>query len=62
MCRQLVLLAQRTDPKLIITARTLPEYNYSTKILQRNGFRLLGNVWDKEDGDVWEWLYDKDGK
>ena len=62
ICRQLVLLAQRTDPKLIITARTLPEYNYSTKILQRNGFRLLGNVWDKEDGDVWEWLYDKDDK
>jgi hypothetical protein len=57
-----VLLAQRTDPKLIITARTLVEHNYSTKILQRNGFRLLGNVWDKEDGDVWEWLYDKDGK
>ena len=57
ICRELVLLAQRIDPTLIISARTIPEPNYSTRILKKNGFQLQGNVWDKEDGDVWEWVY-----
>ena len=59
ICRQLILLAQRTDLNVIITARTLPEENYSTKILTKNGFRYLGMAWDKDEGDVWEWLLDK---
>ena len=57
ICKELVDLALKTDPSVIITARTLPEANYSTKILERNGFKLLGNVWDKDDGNVWEWEY-----
>ncbi|GAB4018701.1 GNAT family N-acetyltransferase [Spirosoma koreense] len=57
ICRQLVLLARQTDPNVTITARTLPEENYSTHILTKNGFVLLGTVWDDEDGDVWEWEY-----
>jgi RimJ/RimL family protein N-acetyltransferase len=57
ICKQLVGLALRTDPLVTITARTLPEKNFSTKILEKNGFKLLGIVWDKEDGDVWEWEY-----
>ena len=59
ICKQLVTLALKTDPSLIITARTFPENNYSTKILEKNGFKLLGMVWDKDDGDVWEWEYSK---
>ena len=57
ICRELVLLAQRIDPTLIITARTLPEPNYSNRILQKNGFHFQGNVWDQDDGEVWEWVY-----
>lgn len=57
MCRQLDLLAIRTDPHIRITARTLPEENASTSILKKNGFILLGTVWDDEDGNVWEWEY-----
>ena len=57
ICHHLVLLARRTDASVVITARTLPEHNYSTKILQKNNFKLIGNVWDKDDGDVWEWEY-----
>lgn len=57
ICRQLVLLAKQTDPSVRITARTLPEPNFSTRILQKNGFHLLGIVNDPEDGDVWEWEY-----
>ncbi|MBI1225485.1 MAG: GNAT family N-acetyltransferase [Bacteroidetes bacterium] len=57
ICRQLVLLAQQTDPSVRITARTLPEQNYSTRILEKNGFVLLGTVQDPDDGAVWEWEY-----
>ncbi len=59
ICRQLVHIAIMTDPGLIITARTLPYNNYSNRILEKNNFRLLGTVFDKDDGDVWEWLYDR---
>ena len=61
MCRQLVLVALATDPSVRILARTLPEENYSAKILRKNGFDLLGTVWDDEDENVWEWEYIKTG-
>jgi len=57
ICRQLVLLSLKTDPEIKITARTLPEENASTRILKKNGFILIGPVWDEEDGNVWEWEY-----
>ena len=57
ICRQLIDLSLATDPSVRITARTLPENNYSTKILRKNNFILLGTVNDPEDGDVWEWEY-----
>ena len=59
ICKQLVVLAVKTDPSIIITARTLAENNYSTKILEKNNFKFLGPVWDKDDGSVWEWVYSK---
>jgi RimJ/RimL family protein N-acetyltransferase len=57
ICRKLVQISLETDPSVIITARTLPENNYSAKILRKNNFALLGPVWDDEDGEVWEWVY-----
>ncbi|MFN8354517.1 MAG: GNAT family protein [Spirosomataceae bacterium] len=57
ICRALVELSLRTDPSVRVTARTLPELNFSARLLQKNGFVLLGTVWDDEDGDVWEWEY-----
>jgi len=53
----LVKTALQTDPLVTITARTLPAENYSTRILRKNNFKLLGMVTDEEDGDVWEWEY-----
>jgi len=55
----LIELALKTDPSVIITARTLPEENYSAKILRKNNFKLLGTIMDGEDGEVWEWEYQK---
>jgi len=57
ICRALTQLALTTDPGVRVTARTLPEENYSSRILGKNGFTLLGNVIDKDDGEVWEWEF-----
>ena len=57
ICKQLVELSLITDSSVRITARTLPEKSYSTRILEKNNFVLLGFVTDPEDGEVWEWEY-----
>ncbi|MGZ3920277.1 MAG: GNAT family N-acetyltransferase [Bacteroidia bacterium] len=55
-CRSLIEIARRENPSLIIKAKTAPENNASTKILQRNGFVYSGIVQDHEIGDAWEWV------
>ena len=55
ICRQLVDLALKTEPSVRITARTLPENNFSTGVLKKNSFIFIGPVIDPEDGLVWEW-------
>jgi [ribosomal protein S5]-alanine N-acetyltransferase len=57
ICEKLVELSVKTDPSVRITARTLPERNYSTRILEKNNFTCLGVVEDADDGLVWEWEY-----
>jgi RimJ/RimL family protein N-acetyltransferase len=59
ICKLLVELSLKTDPSAMITARTLPQNNFSTRILEKNGFIFSGTVNDPEDGDVWEWVYPK---
>jgi RimJ/RimL family protein N-acetyltransferase len=59
ICKILVDLSLQTDPSLRITARTLAENNFSTKILKKNRFKFLGDVYDPEDGNLWEWEYQK---
>jgi [ribosomal protein S5]-alanine N-acetyltransferase len=59
ICKILVDLTIHTDPTIRITARTLPENNFSTKILTKNGFINIGTVIDPEDGELWEWEFQK---
>lgn len=59
ICRQLVNLSLQTDPSVIITARTLPEENFSVKLLKKNDFVFSGTVIDPEDGEVWEWTFER---
>ncbi|MCB9232005.1 MAG: GNAT family N-acetyltransferase [Bacteroidia bacterium] len=54
-CRELVQIAQKSDPQLLITAKTAPEHNASTQILQKNGFAFARIVQDHEIGDAWLW-------
>jgi len=57
ICKSLVQLALQSDPDIRILARTLPEENPSANILRSNGFQYIGEIWDIEDGYVWEWEY-----
>lgn len=55
IAQELVALAIRHDPRLIVFAQTLPEENASVTVLKRLGFRYVGIVEHPEDGSVWEW-------
>ena len=57
-CKELILIANQSDPTVIITAKTAPESNASTKILNNFGFRFSGIVQDEEIGDAWLWILD----
>ena len=56
MATQLLEIAIAQGIKAV-TARTLPEYNASTSILQKLNFVFAGVVQDPEHGEVWEWAY-----
>jgi RimJ/RimL family protein N-acetyltransferase len=54
----LIVLA-RNDPRVrLIRAHTLPQRNASCRVLEKNGFRMSGEVVDPEDGLVWRWERD----
>ena len=59
ICKGLITIAKATDPDIIITAKTAPENNASTKILQNNRFTFTEIVKDDEIGDAWLWTLDK---
>lgn len=44
------------DPKVSsILAHTLREENPSTRILKKNGFEKVEEIYDPEDGFIWKW-------
>ena len=51
----LIRIARNADPALVITAKTAPEANASTRILEKHGFVRAGIVQDHEIGDAWRW-------
>lgn len=57
MTRELVALARRAQPAVIIAAQTLPEKSASTAILEKNGFVLVCELEHPVDGVVWEWRH-----
>ena len=59
-CRQLIAIAKAEDPSIRIIAKTAPEKNASTTILERCGFAFSGVVQDHEIGDAWEWTLQTD--
>lgn len=55
VCKQLIEIAKLTDPNITITAKTAPEKNNSTRILEKNGFVFTEIVQDEEIGDAYLW-------
>ena len=58
MARELMALAVASAPGITVTAQTLRERGASSRILEKLGFRLRGDVTHPEDGEVWEWEYE----
>ena len=56
-CKELLRIAYQTDSGLTITAKTAPEHNASTKILEKNNFVFTEIVQDEEIGDAWLWVH-----
>lgn len=58
-CSELIKISHQTDPSVTITAKTAPEHNASTKILEKNNFVFSEIVQDDEIGDAWLWVHKK---
>lgn len=54
--RALVEIARTASPQIEIFAKTLPQRNASTRILERLGFDQIGTTEDHEIGTAWAWL------
>lgn len=54
-CQELIKIAKKENEKIKIIAKTAPEHNASTKILEKNNFIYSEIVQDEEIGDAWLW-------
>lgn len=59
MARSLITIAAESDLSVSIIAHTLPEVNASNHILKKLGFVFVGEVNHPEDGNIWEWRYER---
>jgi [ribosomal protein S5]-alanine N-acetyltransferase len=55
MATKLVVLAGRSATVRRVIAHTLPETSASTRVLEKVGMTLVGEVMDPHDGRVWRW-------
>jgi RimJ/RimL family protein N-acetyltransferase len=55
-CKALLQIARAADPQVKVMAKTAPEHNASTHILEKNGFVFTKVVQDEEIGDAWLWV------
>jgi RimJ/RimL family protein N-acetyltransferase len=55
MGHELVAIARRHSPEILVTAQTLPDRNASHSVLEKLGFRHVATLEHHEDGIVWEW-------
>ncbi len=58
-CKELISIAKKEDPTITVTAKTAPENNASTRILQKNGFNYTKVVQDEEIEGAWLWTLPK---
>ena len=56
-CKELLKIAKETDQTVSVIAKTAPEKNASTRILENNNFTFTEIVQDEEIGDAWLWTH-----
>ena len=56
MARRLIALAEGAIEVRQVIAHTRPERGASTRVLEKAGMVLVGEVEDPEDGRVWRWV------
>ena len=59
MAEKLIAIAAASPEVCRVIAHTSPEPNASTRILEKVGMKLVGEVNDPEDGRVWRWEVEK---
>ena len=42
-----------------VDAHTLGQNNPSTRVLQKTGFRKIGEIEDPDDGPIWQWRLER---
>jgi len=57
MARELVAIAQRHEPGVVVAAQTLPERNASHRVLEKLGFEVVETIDHPDDGMVLEWQF-----
>ena len=55
-CKEIIKISKNADPNVTIIAKTTPEHNASTRILENNNFIFTEIVQDEEIGDAWLWI------
>lgn len=55
-CEALIAIAKEEIPNITVGAKTVPEHNASTCILEKNGFAFSKVVQDDDIGDAWLWV------
>ena len=55
MCRLLSEMSQQNSPETTVMARTLPDNDFSNRVLIKNGFTNVGTVKDEDDLLVYQW-------
>lgn len=55
-CAALISIVKKENPNIKVIAKTAPEHNASTKILEKNGFVYSKIVEDDDIGDAWLWI------
>jgi ribosomal-protein-alanine N-acetyltransferase len=56
----LVDYAFNSDGVKTVRAHTLPEFNGSTRVLEKCGFKRIGEIVDLENNLVWRWERKRD--
>jgi Acetyltransferases, including N-acetylases of ribosomal proteins len=57
MTKELIRIAEKSSEVKVVFANSSPEKSPATRILEKCGMVMKGEILDSEDGKVWRWEY-----